>query len=153
VTDRSADAFDVALAALRRKERATGELADWLRRRGYGDGEVDATVARLIEAGELDDERFARGYAEDKRSLRGWGSERIREGLAARGIADELIEMALEGDSESDQVARAGALLAARNQPLAEEADRARALGYLTRRGYGYDVAHEAIRHATKRAA
>jgi regulatory protein len=153
VTDRSADAFDVALAALRRKERATGELADWLRRRGYGDGEVDATVVRLVEAGELDDERFARGYAEDKRSLRGWGSERIREGLAARGIADELIEMALEGDSEADQAARAGALLAARNQPMVEEADRARALGYLTRRGYGYDIAHEAIRRATRRAA
>jgi regulatory protein len=153
VTARPVDAFDVALAALRRKERATVELADWLRRRGYGDGEVDATIARLVDAGELDDERFARGYAEDKRALRGWGSERIREGLVARGIAEALIELALEGDSEADQVARARAVLTSRNKPLVEEADRARALGFLTRRGYRYDVAHEAIRQATKRAA
>jgi regulatory protein len=153
VTDRPVDAFAVAVAALRRKERATAELADWLRRRGYGDREVDAAIAGLVEAGELDDERFARAYAEDKRTLRGWGSERIREGLAARGIPEPLIEAALADESEADQAARAGALLAARDRPLADDADRARALGFLTRRGYDYDIAHEAIRQATRRAA
>jgi regulatory protein len=153
VTDRPADPFVAAVGALRRKERAAVELAEWLRRRGYGDGEVDATLARLVEAGELDDERFARRYAEDKRALRGWGSERIREGLASRGIAEPLIEAALEADSEVDELARAAALLASRNRPLADEPDRARALGFLTRRGYGYEIAHEAIRRATKRAA
>jgi regulatory protein len=153
VTDRLADPFVAAVGALRRKERAAVELAEWLRRRGYGDGEVDATLARLVEAGELDDERFARRYAEDKRALRGWGSERIREGLASRGIAEPLIEAALEADSEVDELARAAALLASRSRPLADEPDRARALGFLTRRGYGYEIAHEAIRRATKRAA
>lgn len=153
MTGRSADAFDVAVAALRRKERASAELADWLRRRGYGDDEVDDAIVRLIEARELDDERFARGYAEDKRALRGWGAERIREGLAARGIAEPVIEAALEADSEVAQVARAADLLATRGRALSEESDRARALGFLTRRGYGYEVAHEAIRQATKRAA
>lgn len=153
MTGRSADAFDVAVAALRRKERASAELADWLRRRGYGDDEVDDAIVRLIEARELDDERFARGYAEDKRALRGWGAERIREGLATRGIAEPVIEAALEADSEVAQVARAADLLATRGRALSEESDRARALGFLTRRGYGYEVAHEAIRQATKRAA
>jgi regulatory protein len=153
VTRRSSDVFDAALAALGRKERACAELADWLRRRGYGDDEVDAAIARLVETGELDDERFARGYAEDKRTLRGWGAERIRKRLAARGVADPVIEAALEVDSESDQVERASTLLASRNQPLADEADRARALGFLTRRGYRYEVAHDAIRMAAERAA
>ena len=49
--------------------------------------EIEAAVARLTEIGELDDERFARRYAEDKRELRGWGAERIREALASRGVA------------------------------------------------------------------
>src|SRR5581483_2981529 len=106
VIDRGTEALDAALAALRRKERATAELADWLRQRGYGEAEVDAAIARLAEAGELDDERFARAYAEDKRALRGWGAERIRAGLAARGIAEPLIEAVLEGESEAEQVAR-----------------------------------------------
>jgi regulatory protein len=153
VAGRSPDAFEFAVAALRRRERASAELADWLRRRGYGEDDVDVTIARLVDVGELDDERFARGYAGDKRTLRGWGAERIREALAARGIAAPLIEAALQEDSEADQVARARALLASRDRPLVEEADRARALGFLTRRGYGYEVAHEAIRQAAKRAA
>ena len=38
-------------------------------------------------------------------------------------------------------------------RPLAEDADRARALGYLTRRGYEYEIAYEAIRLAARRAA
>ena len=82
VTDRPADAFDVAVGALRRKERTRRRARRLASPSGYGDREVDAAIARLVEAGELDDERFARSYAEDKRALRGWGSERIREGLA-----------------------------------------------------------------------
>ena len=102
--------------------------------------------ARLTEIGELDDERFARRYAEDKRELRGWGAERIREALASRGVAPALVEAALEADSHDAQVRRASDLLARRGRPLDADADRARALGFLTRRGYEYEVAYEAIR-------
>src|SRR5947208_5060883 len=124
VPERAPDAFEVALAALRRKERATTELAAWLEKRGFGAGEVEAAIARLTEVGELDDERFARRYAEDKRELRGWGATRIREALRSRGIAGAMVEAALEADSHGSQVARASDLLARRRQPLAEASDR-----------------------------
>ncbi len=152
VADRS-DAFAVALGALRRKERSAAELTTWLERHGYGPDEVRRAVEGLVEVGELDDEQFARRYAEDKRELRGWGPERIREALAHRGVSAPLVEAALAHDTESAQVDRASALLAGRDQRLAEEADRARALGFLTRRGYDYDVAHEAIRRASRNSA
>ncbi len=151
--ERSSGAFEAALAELRRKELTTAEIAAWLGRRGYGADEVEGAITGLTEAGELDDQRFAQRYAEDKRALRGWGSERIREALASRGIPDSLIELALEDDSEVAQVGRASELLVRRNQPLNEEADRARALGFLARRGYGYEVAYEAIRVTARRAA
>ncbi len=151
VAERAPDAFEVALAALRRRERATAELGSWLATRGFGSEEIEATIDRLTEVGELDDERFARRYAEDKRELRGWGGERIREALASRGVAPAVVELALEADSHGAQVERASDLLARRGQPLAGDADRARALGYLTRRGYEYEVAYEAIRLAAPR--
>ena len=150
VAERAPDAFEVALAALRRKERATAELRAWLATRGHASEEIEATIGRLKELGELDDERFALRYAEDKRELRGWGAERIREALASRGVAPALVELALEADSHGAQVGRASNLLARRGQPLAADADRARALGYLTRRGYAYEVAYEAIRLAAR---
>jgi regulatory protein len=152
VAERAPDAFEVALAALRRRERASAELGAWLATRGYGAEEIETTIGRLTEVGELDDERFARRYAEDKRELRGWGPERIREALASRGIPPALVEVALEADSHDAQVARASNQIARRGRPLDGDADRARALGYLTRRGYEYEVAYEAIRLAARRA-
>ena len=147
------DAFEAALAWLRHKERATAEVAAWLAGRGYASEEIEAQIARLREIGELDDERFACRYAEDKRELRGWGPERIREALASRGVASAHVEAALDADSHDAQVRRASDLLAGRGRPLDTDADRGRALGYLTRRGYEYEVAYEAVRAAATRPA
>jgi len=105
-------------------------------------------VRRLVELGLLDDERFARRFAADKRDLRGWGPERIRGALAARELPLDLVEAALGDEGRSGQVERARALLERRGAGLADDAARSRALGFLTRRGYDYDVAYEAIRRA-----
>ena len=146
-------AFEAALGALRRRERTSPELAAWLTERGYTTAEADAAIAALTEAGELDDERFARRYAEDKRELRGWAASRIREALAARGLRPELIEAELGETGPGSEVERASELLLRRGQPLDRDADRARALGFLTRRGYDYEDAYEAVRAAARRAA
>jgi regulatory protein len=153
LADPTSDAFEVGLAGLRRKERTNAELTAWLERRGYGAEEIESAVGRLTEVGELDDARFARRYAEDKRELRGWGAERIRDALLARGVEPFVAQAAMEADSHEAQVSRARDLLTGRGQRLAKDADRARALGYLTRRGYEYEVAYEAIRLAGQQAA
>jgi regulatory protein len=153
VADPRSDAYEAALSALSRRERTDAELTSWLERRGYGAAEIETAVTRLTEVGELDDERFARRYAEDKRELRGWGAERVREALLARGVPASIAESVAGGDSHQAQVGRAGELLAARGRPLADDADRAKALGYLTRRGYEYEIAHEAIRLASRKVA
>jgi len=153
LAERRRDAFEAALGALRRREQTSAEIASWLTKRGFGEDEVEAAISSLIEAGELDDERFARRYAEDKRELRGWGAERIREALASKGLAPALIEQVLADDDRGAQLERAATLLAKRGRALAGESDRARALGFLTRRGYDYEVAYEAVRLAVRQAA
>lgn len=140
------EAFELAVKALSRRERSRAELEAWLRERGVEEEEVESTIVRLEELGEVDDAGFARRYAEDKRELAGWGSERIRAALLERRVAPEHIEAAVGTDDHSMEVERASALLITRSERLESERDRARALGYLTRRGYSYEVAHEAIR-------
>jgi regulatory protein len=147
------EAFDRALEALGRKERTQAELSEWLTARGFRAEEVTAAIERLIELGELDDARFARRYAEDKRELRGWGPERIREALQARGLAGAEIDAALGGDDRDDQLERAAGLLARRGDTLGDDAGRSRALAFLTRRGYDYELAYEAVRRCERRAA
>lgn len=147
------EAFERALEALSHKERTSAELAAWLGERGFGSDDVEAAVGRLIEGGALDDERFAARFAEDKRELRGWGPDRIREALAARGLERGPIDAALADDDPGAQLDRAIELLERRGEPPTDEAARARALAYLARRGYDSELAYEAVRDFERRAA
>ncbi len=149
---RAREAYERAVEALSHRERTSVELAEWLAERGFAEAEVEAAVGELIEIGELDDQRFARRYAEDKRELRGWGPERIREALLKKGLRGRDVEAALAADT-GDDLARARELLERRRDPLVDDRSRARALAFLARRGYDSEVAYEAVRAVERRAA
>jgi regulatory protein len=103
-------------------------------------------VGRLVESGALDDERFARRFAEDKRELAGWGPERISDALRARGIDPAAAEDAAMEEGHEAQLARALGLLRSRAVRVDSEGERARALGLLARRGFPLQLAYAAIR-------
>ena len=145
-------AFELAAGALSRKERTVAELREWLSARDLDAADVAEALERLIAIGELDDERFAHRYAEDKRELRGWGPDRIRETLVERGIDRSLAERAAT-ESHSQQTERAARLLLGRGAYLGDDGGRRRALSYLARRGYESDVAYAAVRFAGRLAA
>lgn len=147
------DAFELAVGALSRRERTTAELRAWLRDRGIAETETEAALERLIAIGELDDERFAERYAEDKRELRGWGPERIQAALVERGIERPLAERASGGEGPAEVAERGTRLLLDRGVDLGTDAGRGRALAYLARRGYGSEAAYEAVRLAERRRA
>ena len=137
--------LDRAYRALAQKERTVAEIRDLLATADLAEPAIDAVIEELVQTGALDDSEFARRYAEDKRALAGWGNERIREALRARGIERAEIEMALAAD-EGTEIERAMSLLEGRGYDLTLERDRARALGLLARRGYESEVAYDAIR-------
>jgi regulatory protein len=146
----AAGAFELAVGAISRKERTVAELRDWLAAGDVEPAEIEAALARLIEIGELDDERYAERYAEDKRSLRGWGPDRIREALLERGIERPLAEAAAGGEGAADQAERAATLLRDRGFDLGRDEGRRKALGYLARRGYDSEAAYQAVRLAER---
>jgi regulatory protein len=117
-----------------------------LRERGIEEAELLEVLARLAEAGALDDERFARRFAEDKRELRGWGPDRIAEALRARGVEEPLIAGALADENPDATVERAVEVLCESGREVGDEAGRHRALGLLARRGYPLEVAYDAVR-------
>ncbi len=147
------EAFERALEALSHKERTAAEVGAWLGERRFSLEAIEAVVERLTACGAIDDEAFARRYAADKRDLRGWGPERIRESLAGRGLDRDLIDAALAGDPHEDQLSRAIELLERRGERPVDEPSRARALGFLARRGYGSELAYDAVRAFERRAA
>jgi regulatory protein len=142
--------LSIALKALDRKERTVAELGSWLRARGVAPGDVEEVVDRLVSTGVLDDGRYARRYAEDKRELRRWGSERIRAALLERGVSPQDVEEALADTGGEQEIELAVGLLRERGADLADPAERQGALGLLIRRGYESEVAYEAIRRARR---
>jgi regulatory protein len=142
--------FALALEALSHKERTVAEMGDWLRTRGVEAEQVEDVVDRLVSTGVLDDARYARRYAEDKRELQGWGNERIRAALLERGVCGEDTEAALGGSDPEQELDRAVSLICRRGPIPRDAQERQRVLGMLVRRGYDSEVAYEAIRRARR---
>ncbi len=140
--------LSLAIGALARKERSVTELSGWLRRRGAGEAEIADVVDHLVSAGALDDERFARRFAEDKRALAGWGRERIAAALRERGVCEADVETAISAEDSEQELERAVGVLEERGAEIGDDRARNRALGLLVRRGFDSDTAYEAIRRA-----
>jgi regulatory protein len=87
-------ALEAATAALARRDHSAAGLVAYLERRGAGAEDARAAVARLADAGYVDDERFAVGRAEVL-AARGYGDEGIRFELEQEGVAREHVEAAL----------------------------------------------------------
>jgi regulatory protein len=145
-TERERDGFELALGALAHKERTEAELDAWLLDRGISEEERRDVLVRLAAAGAVDDECFARMFAEDKRELRGWGPDRIEEALRSRGVERGLIAAALAAEDHDATRERAVALLADSGADVSNEAGRGRALSLLARRGFPLELSYDAIR-------
>jgi regulatory protein len=146
-------AIELAYRAVGYRERTVAEVRTFLERKRVGPCAIDEAVAELSGAGCLDDARYARRFAEDKRELERWGSERIARDLHRRGVAPDLIEAAVAADrSRESELRSALVLLEERLRPPADDRDRDRAWRLLVRRGYEPEIAYEAVRRYGREA-
>jgi regulatory protein len=153
VTD---DALGLAFAYLNRRERTAAEVRARLARAGCGPAQIEEAIDELRALGQVDDARFARLFAQDRRELDGWGHERIANRLRELGVERELIAETL-ADEPAAEMQRAVELLERRFGRKTDGADDAggavgdvrvaeRAFGVLVRKGYERDLAADAVR-------
>lgn len=143
----AARALGIAYAYLNRRERTVAEVRSRLERAELTESEVEAAVEELIGFGYLDDARYARMFAQDKRHLEQWGRDRIERALRERGIDRELIVTALAEEQPGGELERAVTLLQARFPTGPVQArDGERAFGMLLRKGYESEMAADAVR-------
>ena len=141
-------ALDLSYRYLGFRDRTVLEVRRHLEAKRVEPDTIEQAVAELSELGYLDDARFAKRFVEDRRTLDGWGNERIERKLAASGIDAEHIGTALAGgDAAESQFDAALAVLTRRfRSPPETERERERALGFLVRKGYELETAYDAIR-------
>lgn len=147
-------ALELAYRYLGHRDRTVAEMRRHLEGKQAEPAAIDGAIAELQELGYLDDERFARCYAQDRRTLDAWGPERIGARLAAAGVAPGLIAQAL-GDREAEDELQAALEILRRRFPAAPTSDRERerALGLLVRKGYDLELAYDAVRAFSREGA
>jgi regulatory protein len=144
---RREEAFDAAWRFLARRDRTETEIRVRLERNDVDPELVEEVLDSLKDGGYVDDAEYARRFAEDRRNLDGWGGERIERRLADLGIAREHIRAALASDDGHDELDAACELLARRfPRPPETPRELERALGFLVRKGYELELAHDALR-------
>jgi regulatory protein len=142
------DALDLSFIFLGHRDRTVAEVRRHLERKRVEPAGIDGAIAELRRQGYLDDARFARRFAEDRRRLDAWGAERIERRLVALGVEAEIAAAAAAADADGhDELGAAVALLRRRLRTAPRtERDRERALALLVRRGYELELAYDAVR-------
>ena len=141
-------AYHHAVRFLSFRARSQMEVESHLRDKDYTADVINQTVERLKQEHYLDDEAFVRFWLEDRERFRPRGERGLRYELRQKGIADELIDTMLT-DLDEDQLAWDAVEPKLRQWHQLDEADlKKKIFGFLSRRGFGYEVAQTVCRRA-----
>ena len=138
-------ALEQASRMLMMRDRTTQEIRSRLKEVGYTEQTVESVVQKLLDARVLDDSRYLENFISMR--VKRMGTRRIRQELMQKGIAQPLIDEALE---EIDREALLGSAVKHAKKALArktEDKRHQRNLAYaaLARRGYKPDIIKQAL--------
>jgi len=139
-------AMDKAISLLATRSRTEKEIVSSLQKNAYPEQIIARVMARLTEAGYLNDADFAEHWA-SSRTNKGLGSRRIRMELRQKGVSQEEIDAALSALDSNDVIDGAIKIAekSARGKDLSSPADRQKIMAALARRGYDFSIAKQAL--------
>ena len=148
--DERAVAREAALRLLAVRARSERELFDRLKRKGFDQRVAAAVIASLSEVGLIDDESFARAWAEERVRLRPVGPRRLRQELLAKRVDDDIatrvVDETFREHSELDLARRVVERKARVSGGVDGGKRRARLHSLLVRRGFSYEVASAVLK-------
>ena len=141
-------ALELGYRYLAKRDRTQAEVRAHMAARELDESSIEMAVGTLVRQGYVDDARYARVFAEDRRRLDDWGLDRIERRLLALGVDRGLVADALADRDHAGELDAAVALLGRRFGAAvpATDRDRERALGVLARKGYDLELAYDAVR-------
>jgi regulatory protein len=131
----AADALELALRALRHRDRSAAEVDRHLEARGVGEGERGTVLETLVRTGVVDDRRYAESRASSL-AERGSGDMLIRDELRRAGVKRDVVEDALA--TLACERERAELVVARRGKG-------ARTARYLAGKGFAEDIVHMVV--------
>jgi regulatory protein len=141
-------ATGAALNLLARRPRSSQEVRTRLKQRGFAEPAVDEALTRLEGWNYIDDADFARYWVENREANRPRGKRMLEQELRHKGVDREVARTAIDA-AEPDEFAAALDLANAKLRSYANldpQVARRRLVGFLGRRGYGFDVIGPVLR-------
>jgi regulatory protein len=140
-------ATEAAVRLVSYRARSELELRQRLGRRGFSPKAIDLALDKLREWNYLNDREFARQWVESRESHRPRSSGMIKRELTSKGIDAGTAERVVEAAQIDDH----GVALDLARKWLPRlrredrETQRRRLMGYLQRRGFGWDVVRRVL--------
>ncbi len=138
-----------AYCLLRSRPRSEAELRGRLKLKRYDEATIDSVVESLKKIGEIDDRKFAGFWVESRMHANPLGKSAIKRELKFKGVAEPLIQEALDKVSESYDEYEVALNMARRRFNSLAKLDRKKASkrlhDYLLRREFDYDIVKRVI--------
>ncbi|MDR0270004.1 RecX family transcriptional regulator [Paenibacillus sp.] len=149
LADEKQRAYVQALKYLERKQRTSKELEDRLRQKEFGYAVIEQALQRLEREGLINDELYAKQWAEQRISSHRKGKAWVKQELRQKGVDNLLISEALAEVSQEQEFE--SCLVVGRkkwSQTRGEIMDRKRKTGaFLMRRGFSGEQTRKVINY------
>lgn len=141
-------ALQIIAGLCSKKECCSRDVLEKLKRWEFSEEDRQKILAFLQQHQFVDDERFARIYAEDKFRFNGWGKQKIAMMLRQKGISSEVIAYALDSIGIQQYTDSCLELLKQKVRSLPEEEPykiKARLIRFALGRGFDYDTVRQCL--------
>ena len=138
-----------AFRLLAAKPRSVAQLRERLLEKAAAEA-VEPVIARLLELGYLNDEKFAASFAHSRLTVKPLGRTRLRQDLQRKKLDKQTVEQTLaaayEEQNEESLIDRTlEKRLRLKGAPTSR-AESKKLFDYLLRRGFGYDIVSRKVR-------
>ena len=138
-------AYDRAIFYLGFRARSRSEVERYLKEKEYAPDIITGVVTRLIEEKYLNDDEFAQTWVSNREQLKPKSKRALQYELRQKGVGQTAIESALSELDEDDAAHRALESKLWQWQQLDQETFKKKAMGFLSRRGFGYHITRDAV--------
>jgi regulatory protein len=138
-------AYNYALNLLSARPYAVRALHRKLIQKEYSTADADDAIRRLVDAGLLDDAKYAEQYARSKILSTGASKRRLTQELFRKGIKGDVATAAIDSVVLDEEIDTAAVVERVARKKLAQLGDldplvlRRRLFAFLARRGYDVD--------------
>ncbi|MBZ0279456.1 MAG: RecX family transcriptional regulator [Anaerolineae bacterium] len=106
---------------------------------------IEAALTRLTAMGYVDDDAFARYWAQNRGEFKPLSKKALRYELKQKGVADSVIDEALDSLDETEQAYKAAQSQTRKLRRLNRRDFRTKLAAFLQRRGFSYSTTREVV--------